>query len=329
MSRANKLKLMRVKEILERETDSEHGITMERILDLLAMYGIFAERKGIYADIGTLQDELGMDIERPSRQEREYRVLSREFDVSELRLMIDAIQADKFLPVSTADRLIHKIEKLCSRHEAYALQSTVYVSGRAKCPEDTSRNIGYIHEAILHNKQITFRYFDYTWEGKKRYRTEGGVKNLYVVSPYYLMYNDGRYYLLAYANGKSEMRTYRVDRMANVCLLEAEREGQDAAKKVDPAEYQKHTFNMFGGDIEKVSMVFENRLAGVAMDKFGYDVMMGYEDEGHFRVTVPVSVSQQFYGWVFGLGAGAKIVWPERVKLEYEEALRMSLQERV
>lgn len=328
MSATNqKLKLMRVKEIFERETDAKHGIQMSRILDILAMYGIFAERKSIYADIDTLEYDLGMDISRPSGSDKEYRLLSRKFDISELRLIIDAIQADKFLSEKTCDQLIHKIESLCSKHEAKSLQDGVYVSGRVKSPSDeTATNVGWIHEAILGEKQIMFRYFDYDVDKKRRYRTHPNGGNIYVVSPYYLLYDSGKYYLMAYAEyAEDKVRIYRVDKMANLNYLDQGREGHEVMEKIDPAQYIKSVFGMFGGRLQAVTMWFDDSLAGVVMDKFGYDVMMRRDGEKGFIISVEVAVSQQFYGWVFGLGTGARIVCPENVRRDYVESLKMNV----
>ena len=318
-----KLKLLRVKEILERETDSEHGIQMDRILDLLAMRGIFAERKSIYTDIETLQDELGMDISRPSGSDKEYKLLSRPFELSELKLIIDAIQADKFLSERTCDQLIHKIESLCSKHEANELQQNVIVSGRVKGQSDSlNNNIEWVHRAIRDNKQIVFRYFDWGVDGERKYRECPGGGNVYVVSPYHLLYDNGRYYMLGYQEYDTQRgaRTYRLDKMTNICMLEAARNGVDEMDKVDPVTYVTSAFGMFCGDAEPVLMRFENRMAGVVVDRFGHDVIMRRDDEQHFLVSLKVVVSNQFFGWVFGLGDGVEIVGPKSVLDRWKKA---------
>lgn len=324
--RNQRLKLLKVKEILERETDNEHGIQMERLLEMLGMHGITAERKSVYTDIDILQNELGMDISRPSGSDKEYRLLSRKFDVSELRLIIDAIQADKFLSEKMCDQLIHKIESLCSRHEAKALQDCVYVAGRVKNPSDsTSVNIGWIHTAILQNRQIMFRYFDWGVDGKKKYRECPAGGNVYVVSPYFLVYEGGKYYLMAYAAyAPSKLRTYRVDKMNNIYLMESARDGHDEMDKVDPVEYVKTSFGMFCGKVEPVQMRFVNGMAGVVRDRFG-DVMMQKDGEEHFVVSVSVGVSSQFFGWLFGLGDKVELLGPERVRREWERELENAL----
>lgn len=318
-----KLKLLRVKEILERETDSEHGIQMDRILDLLAMWGIFAERKSIYTDIETLQNNLGMDISRPSGSDKEYKLLSREFEVSELRLIIDAIQADRFLSEQTCDRLIHKIESLCSKWEANALQQSVIVSGRVKGQSDgLTNNIEWVHTAIRDNRQIMFRYFDWGVDGKRKYRECPGGGNVYVVSPYHLIYENSRYYLLAYQTyAQRNARLYRLDKMTNICVLKAERDGREEMEKINPVSYTTSAFGMFCGEAEPVMMRFENGMAGVVVDRFGHDVIMVRDGEEHFTVSLRVVVSDQFFGWVFGLGGKAEIVGPGKVLERWRERI--------
>ncbi len=313
-----KLKLMYVKQILEEYTDEAHGITMDRLLELLAMRGVKTERKSVYDDIDTLMDE-GMDIQKPSGKDHTYRLLSREFSIAELKLMIDSIQASKFLSETTSREIIRKLNRLCSTHEAVQLQRSVILTNRVKNIESQmASNVDTINRAIAEGKQITYKYFDYTAQKRKVYRGGGEP---YVRSPYALVYSDENYYMLAYDAARDQIRPYRVDRMEKVKLLALDRAGQEAFEKIDLAQYQKYTFSMFAGKVENVSMVFSNRMVNAVMDRFGRDVLMLKEDEGHFKITVPVAVSPQFFGWIFGLGELAKIVWPEHVVEQMKNAL--------
>ena len=80
------------------------------------------------------------------------------------------------------------------------------------------------------------------------------------------------------------------------------------------ANYTKYTFSMFGGEVQNVELVFQNRMMGAAMDRFGRDIVPMRVDDNHFRIVVPVAVSQQFFAWVFGLGNSVRIAGPESVK---------------
>jgi len=241
--------------------------------------------------------------------------------------MIDAVQSSKFLSEAKSRELIKKIETLCSRHEAGTLQREVVIANRVKSISSSSalfRNVDAIHKAISLNAQITFRYFDYDLKKQKQYR-----KKEYRASPWAMIYTDDNYYLLAFEDGR--FKHFRVDKMEGTAAQIAgaagteyaviEREGEEEFARVDMSAYTKYTFSMFGGETERVTMVFQNRMMGAVMDRFGRDVVVLKEDEEHFRVTVPVAVSDQFYGWVFGLGRNMRIIGPEHVADKFRSYL--------
>ncbi|MBR3796898.1 MAG: WYL domain-containing protein [Clostridia bacterium] len=328
-SEGQKLKLFALKEILENETDDSHGITMARILELLSMRGIKAERKSIYDDLRTLRESDILDLVGPQGQNRTYSVGERVFQLSELKMMIDALQSSKFLSEKTTRDLIKKLESFCSKYEAKELHRQVVLANRVKNISSSSvlfRTIDAIHRAITANAQVSFQYFDYDLKKQKHYMKKG---ERYVVSPWAMIYTDDNYYLLAYTEGK--FKHFRVDRMdkaeamiteiAEVEVASLAREGAEEFAKKDMSAYTKYTFSMFGGETVPVTMVFQNRMMGAVMDRFGRDVVAMKEDERHFRVTVSVAVSNQFYGWVFGLGKAVRIIGPECVKEGMKKAL--------
>ncbi len=308
-----RLKLLYLKQILEEYTDADHGITIKRIQELLGLRGVTSERKSIYDDIDALIEDLDMDIQKPAGRDFTYRLNSRDFDVAELKLIIDSVQSSKFLSEKSSRDIIKKISKLCSKHEASQLHRNIILANRVKNSEDLiSNNVGNINAAMDSGEQISFKYFDYSIQKRKTYRKKG---QLYTVSPYALVYSDENYYMLAYTDEHGEVRPYRVDRMESVKVLTGVvRQGKEIFDKIDLAQYQKYSFSMFGGKPEPVSMVFQNRMMNAVIDRFGRDIMVMKEDDDHFRITVKVAVSEQFYGWVFGLGNKARIVAPEHVK---------------
>lgn len=188
------------------------------------------------------------------------------------------------------------------------------------------RNIDVIHRAISLNAQISFQYFTFDLKKQKKYMRKG---ERYQVSPWSMIYTDDNYYLLAYIDG--DFKHFRVDKMDNVQafileegdseIVTLEREGREAFEKKDMSAYTKYTFSMYGDNPTPVTMVFQNRMVGVVMDRFGRDVLIMREDDRHFRITVPVAVSDQFFGWVFGLGKTVRIVGPEDVKAKMKKAL--------
>lgn len=314
-----KMRLLALKAILERETDDHHGIGMERILELLREeYGIEAERKSIYDDMRVLRESDFLDVTPPQGKDREYSVASRTFELPEIKMMIDSIQSSKFLSERKSRELIRKIETLCSKHEANTLQREVVLANRVKSTNTKIYfNIDAIHAAIANNSQITFQYFDYDLSKERKYFKKG---KKYSASPWKLIYADENYYLLAFEGGK--FKHFRVDKMENVVEAHGVREASYDAAKLDMANYNKYTFNMYGGEVEPVTMVFQNRMMGTVLDRFGHDILVMKEDARHFRITVPVAISMQFFGWVFGLGKMVRIVEPEDVKAKMKKALQ-------
>ena len=328
-SEGQKMKLFALKEILEQETDATHGISMSRILELLKLRGIKAERKSIYDDLRAFRDSEVLDVTEAQGPNREYSVASRLFEVSELKMLIDAILASKFLSEKKTRELIAKLESFCSKFEKKDLHRNMVIANRVKnigMSTTLFSHVDKIHKAISMNAKIRFRYFYFDVSKQKRFMQKGEE---YLVSPWTMIYADDNYYLLAYT-GK-EFKHFRVDKMDSVepCILvdkeveivTAFRDGAEEFSKVDMSAYSKYTFSMYGGDITPVTMVFQNRMVGTVMDRFGKDVVLMKEDKDHFRITVPVAVSQQFFGWVFGLGNYVRIVGPESVVQKMKKTL--------
>ena len=307
-----KEKLLVLLEILSRESDEEHPIPLPALLEALEREEISAERKSVYDDIETLRRR-GWDVELEYR--KGYYLDSRPFELAELKLLVDAVQSSRFISESKSRSLIQKLEQLCSRWQAAALQRQVYVSGRDKTMnEAVLYTIDAIHAAIGENKELSFRYFDYDVKKAKVFRREGA---LYRVSPVGLLRSDERYYLVALQDG--EKRHYRVDRMADARVEDAPRDAR--CRTVDMDAYTNRHFGMFSGAERQVRLRCANRMAHVMLDRFGMDVMLVPDGAEYFTLTVPVAVSQQFYGWLFGLGDDVELVSPADVREEYRARL--------
>lgn len=306
-----KFKLYRLAQIMMEKTDDEHFITMPEILKALEAYEITADRKSIYNDLKDLE-QLGIEVEGEAVGNRyHYHVVSRTFELPELKLLVDAIQSSKFITERKSNALIKKLEKLVSKHDAQKLQRQVYVSGRIKTMnESIYYNVDAIHNAITENRKIKFQYFQ--WNVKKEMELRHGGA-YYHISPWGLSWDHENYYLVGYDSMESKIKYYRVDKMLKVHMLEEEREGKEYFQKLNMAEYTKKSFSMFGGKEQQVKLRVHNDLAGVIIDRFGKDLMMIPTDEAHFTVNVEVQVSSHFLGWIMCLGAGVEIVGPEDV----------------
>ena len=300
-------KLLLLQRFLEENTDAEHPATMEQILSWLEANAEVSNRKTVYEDLAWLRDQ-GLDI-RSVRMGRGmgYYIGSRAFALSELKLLVDAVQSSKFITESKSISLIGRIEKLGSVHQARQLRHQVWVRGRIKTMnESVFANVDRISAAIESNKQITFRYFTWNVKRERVFRRDGAR---YEASPWALLLDNENYYLLAREGGT--MKHFRVDKMLDIRVAEKPREGRDAFGALNMAAYTDSHFGMFSGDIDRVKLCFLNSLAGVAIDQFGPDAMLIPYDGEHFTVTIRTAVNVQFFAWLSGLGDGVRILEPQ------------------
>lgn len=303
-----KVKLLAVRQLLLERGDEERPISTEEFLTSLERRGISAERKSIYRDMETLR-EWGMDVQFRKGKNGGWFLGQRDFELPELKLLVDAVQSCKFITRRKSDALIHKLESLTSRYQARSLQRQVYVSGRVKAMnESVYYNIDKLHSAIATGKSVTFRYFEYNVRKEKVYRREG---RRYQVSPYGLIWDNENYYLAGYDHLHHEMRHYRVDKMAELAVTCLPRLGDDSCRDFDLSTYAQKHFGMFSGREAQVTLRCRNQLVGVVLDRFGQDVILVPDGDDHFTVTVRAVVSPQFLGWLFGLGSGAELLSPD------------------
>lgn len=323
-SPGQKLKLLYIIEMLQENTDENHPMSTAEIIERLEANGIHSERKSIYDDIAKLCD-FGYDIiQVQSRLGGGYYMASREFELAELKLLVDAVQSSRFITTKKSRDLIKKLEKKAGKHDAGKLQRQVFVAGRIKTEnESIYYNIDNIHRAIQENKQISFTYMD--WNLKKQLVTrKNGDKQ---VSPWALIWREENYYLAAFDAEDEIIKHYRVDKMGRVEVQEnKQREGVEQFSHVDLAAYTNQTFGMFGGQEEIVTLQFPEYLIGVVLDRFGKEADVRAMEDNTFRVRSKVAVSGQFFGWLAGIGKEAKIIAPQTVAEEYRDWLRAILE---
>lgn len=316
-----KLKLIYLKEYLLANTDENHSVTAMQMLDYLESCGISAERKSLYDDLALLK-ESGLDLISEKRDRKVwYRVVSRDFELSELKLLVDAVLGSRFITEKKSAELIRKLEGLCSRFEGYALDRQLTIAGRVKSMnESIYYNVDKLYTAIRDNTRVVFRYFDYNTQKERVYRREG---SLYEVSPFALCWDDENYYLVAYDSLHRAIRHYRVDKMNNLEeVRDSHREGEEEFEKVDVSAYASKVFSMFGGESTKVRLAFEEPLAGVVLDRFGKELFLSPEPDGRFSFETDIVISPQFYGWLFSFGTQAEILRPQCVKDDFSRYLQ-------
>ena len=306
-----KIKILYLMKIMYELTDDEHGLTVAEIAEELERYGITAERKALYDDIETLC-EFGMDIEKRKEKSVTYHVVSRDFEMPELKLLVDAVQSSKFITHKKSNELIHKLSGFSSKYQGTALERQVYVSNRIKTMnESIYYTVDYIHEAISDNVKIRFQYFEWTHKKEKRLRHD---RKIYCVSPWALTWDDENYYLVAYDSDCGEIRHYRVDKMLNISLTEEKRDGREVFGDFDMAMYSRKTFGMYGGEEERITLKCKHHLAGVIINRFGMDTMFFNTTEDSFEVNVKVAVSPMFLSWVMNFGSDMKVLSPKSVQ---------------
>lgn len=306
-----KLKILYLMKVLLEKTDESHSITMPEIIAELEAYGITAERKSIYNDMECLR-QYGLDIIGEQYDRTYYYCIgNRQFELAELKLLVDSVQSAKFLTAKKSNRLIKKIEGLASKYEASQLHRQVYVAERIKTMnESIYYNVDNIHNAIAKNSKITFQYFQWNIKKEMELKRDGA---LYEVSPWALSWNDENYYLVAYDSLEQMIKHFRVDKMLNITVTAEKREGKSLFQTFDMAVYAKKMFGMFYAQEQTVKLECANSLAGVVIDRFGKDVMLIPKDDSYFTVNVKVAVSLQFLAWIIGLGEDVKILEPKTV----------------
>ena len=325
-----KLKALHLLDILRQQSDEHHPMTLGQIMSALEACGVeIRDRKSLYSDIEALR-LYGADIVGEHRgREYVYYLAQREFELPELKLLADAVQSSRFITQSKTRKLLEKLQRLTSRHQAYQLQQQSHILNRSKAPnEQIYYSVDALHNAIFQGKQISFQYDEWvlTWGKNKVEKLPRHDGRRYQVSPIVLIWEDENYYLRAYDHDRGEARSYRVDKMRQLQMEDAAVQVPEA-DRVDPALYTKQAFNMFSGQTETVKLELKNHLIGVVVDRYGQDVFLSLgNDPEHFFATVDVALSPQFYSWVFGFGSEARIVSPAWVAEELNTRLQAVLE---
>lgn len=307
-----KFKFTYLMKIMLEKTDDEHSLTMPQIMEELEKYDVTDERKSIYTDFQDMTEKFGVEIIKEQiGRETYYHVGAREFELAEVKLLIDAIQSSKFITQTKSRELITKIKSFVSEHQAKQLQRQVYINDRVKTMnESVYYNVDDIHTAINQNKKIRFKYFKWDINTKLVPRHNG---DWFIVSPWALTWDDENYYMVAFDDLDSKIKHYRVDKMMHISIEEEKRSGRDVFRNFDMAEYSKATFGMYQGQKAKVKIQFANYMCGVFIDRFGKDISFRPIDDEHSEFHVDVNVSPQFFGWIFSLGKDVKVTGPSEV----------------
>ena len=303
-----KLKILYILDYLQQNSREEKPVTAgELIAALDRNHNIRCDRKTVYSDVAALQ-EYGVDIVSIPGKNGGYYVASRNFELPELKLLIDAVQSSRYLTEKKSRELIEKLCTQCNEQDAKLMRRNVLVSGRVKSMNETIYySVDAIQEAISQGKQITFRYFDWDLGGVRKYREKS-----YAASPYGLCQDNENCYLLAFSE-RHGITSYRVDRMTDIRILDEKRIPCPELTGSKLNEHASKLFQMYSGDTTEVKLRFHRSLINVVVDRFGKGTMLIPDGEDHFNFTVKVAVSPMFLSWVIGFGDKATILYPQSV----------------
>lgn len=306
--------------LLYQYTDDNHKLTMPKLLELLEHEGYPCDRRSVYSDLDALR-HAGMEIEYTRGANGGYWLLTRPFELPELKLLADAVQSARFLTTKKARLLLKKLSGLGSQYQAQELRGQIYTVGRARTEnEQVYYNVDTIQQAIAEGRRIRFSYFSYNAKKEKVYKYGGAA---YAASPYGLCWDNENYYLVAWYDRRGTIVNFRVDRMERIRLSEQRAVPPPLRFRMD--NYTQPLFGMFNGPLETVTLVFPERLSTAMFDRFGWNVTPHADREpGCYRLTAKVELSPAFLGWIFQFGGQVRILSPEKavqMLTQYAEAV--------
>jgi predicted DNA-binding transcriptional regulator YafY len=317
-----KIKLLRILEILKSDSDEENPISTNEIIERLKAQGIECGRKALYDDIRLL-NEYGYEIMTAKGRQNLYYTVDRAFDIPELRILLDAVQSAAFITKKKTAELANKVSALAGTHRGELLkQTTVYFDTVKHGNERIYYSIEAVDRAIAENKKVSFCYFDIGIDGGRVYRRD---KERYIVNPVGLIFSNGFHYLVCYNDKRKLLTNYRIDRMDAVEVENSGIAPADCVKEFDSYKEQNLAFNMFAGEVCGVTLYVHNSLAEVVFDKFGQQTVLSKADDEHFTVHLKVQISPVFLGWCAMFGDRLKIVSPKKVADEMIKLIKTTL----
>ncbi len=319
-----KLRPLYLGKILYEMTDEDHFLTTAQLIQILdEQYGIKAHRQTIKGEIELLQ-RFGMDIQETKSTQNRYNLVSRQFDVAELKLLIDAVESAKFITKKKSTELVSKLSALAGNNCSVALKRNVSAEGKIKAGnEKIYLIIDTINEAINSRKKISFQYFQYNVRKEQKLKRNGDP---FVFTPLHLVWNGDYYYVVGVYEYKQRLGSFRIDRIAS-CPTILDEEATPAPDGFDIDEYINTTFRMYNSNHCDVELICDNSVMDSIIDRFGADVTTYANDMTSFRAIVNVATSHIFYSWVFGFAGLVKIKGPQEVKEAYAEMVKTAADE--
>ena len=320
-----RLRILYMYQILQRYTDVEHQLTTNQIRSIMEKeHGITMHRTTVPGDIEMLR-AAGIDVHARRSRQNKYYLENTNFELPELKILIDAVESSKFITEKKSRILVEKLLKLTSETSAAKLKRNLHTSGRVRSSNEKGYYIvDVINEAINTGKQISFYYTDFDEKKKQILRNEGRP---YIVSPYTLIWNGDYYYIVGWNHEQEETRTYRVDRILKTPDI-LQDDAHPVPEDFDVARYTREVFRMYDNEEPAdVTLLCANVVMKGVLDKFGMDIIVKKADSEHFRTKVKVCISPTFYSWVFQWGGKVRIEGPEDAVMKYREMARKALED--
>ena len=318
-----KRRLLSLARLLLEQTDEEHSLNVVEMLQILHRQGIQAERKAIYSDLQALQD-YGMDIVRTNRgRDCRYFLASRTFELPELKLLVDAVNASTILTQQQSEQLIEKLSRLTSQPQSVQLKRSLLATAHKTPHTGLYYTIDTIYQALREQTPISFYYYHY---GPFRQKVYHQQHQLIYCSPYGLIYREERYYLLGHASSHPDQPVchFRVDRMEAADLAPDQAFCPKPAQ-LDLEQYSAGLFSMYGGQLSRARIRCTETGLKILYDRFGLDIPVEFLEDGSYLALVEVVPGPVFYGWILGLSQEMRLTGPEELVQQCQKLARLAL----
>ncbi len=305
-------RLLALRDYLYKYTDEQHLVSTQELIDEMTRRGYPGNRKTIKDDIDVL-NKFGMDIITNVSRGNSFYMASREFEIPELKLLVDAVSSSRFISAAKSEQLIGKLTSMASEYEQSQIVPRIYTDDRIKT---NSPQLYYVVDmliqAVQNKKKVRFQYGEFDADKRKVLRNDGEI---YINSPYGCLWSDDFYYLIGYSEKHEKVVTFRVDRIVDLEIMHEDIVPEPAGFNM--SDYAQIVIEMYDGEPQEVELLCDNELMKSVIDKFGENIKTERVSDEQFKATVNVSTSKTFFAWCFRFAGQMKIIGPMSVVEEY------------
>ena len=316
----SKGRIIALYQLLMNETDEDHPMHSNEIMETLQGQGYSISRNTLHDDLKVLKS-FDLDIITVISRDNSYFLGERKFEMPELKMLVDAVSSSRIIPAQRSEELIKKIGSMASCYQRKNLAPRIFISDRIKADnKQWNLTLDQLERAINQKKQVSFEYIDYATDKKKILKNNGEA---YFCSPYTCLWNNDAYYVIGYSEKHAKVVSFRIDRMIHVKVTD-----QDAIqmpKGFDLSAFSKRIIKMYGGEEQEVELICDNELMKNLIDHFGDKFPVEKESDKKFRVRVNVFTSPTFYAWIFQFVGKISIAAPDSVRREYNAMLKKAV----